>query len=82
MFILLQAIKSKGYEKILLQIGNGSVIPQKCTISGVELDFFKFKPSIDEEIKNASLIVSHAGRIELYTVYCGMASCCMTSEPS
>ena len=57
----LQTLKSKGYGKLLLQIGDGRVIPEKSKVANIEIDYYKFKPSIAEDLDQASLVISHAG---------------------
>lgn len=41
-------------EKVVFQIGSGSYLPA----SG---EFFRFKPSIDQELDAASLVITHGG---------------------
>lgn len=55
---------NSGYTAILLQIGKGKYLPkltafetEKCRI---DVDYFRFKPTIKEEMMSADLIISHA----------------------
>jgi UDP-N-acetylglucosamine transferase subunit ALG13 len=41
-------------EPVLCQIGNGRFEPKHC-------DFYRFKPSLDEDVELASLIIGHGG---------------------
>nr|CAD7586733.1 unnamed protein product [Timema genevievae] len=43
-----------------MQIGNGD-IPKCGQIPGMQLDYYRFKTSIVEDIQEANLVVSHAG---------------------
>ncbi|GFY38769.1 UDP-N-acetylglucosamine transferase subunit ALG13 homolog [Trichonephila inaurata madagascariensis] len=56
---ILQFLSDEGFKKIILQIGRGTVIPDKSDI--IEVEWFHFKDSISQDIKNASLIIGHAG---------------------
>ncbi|GFU97721.1 putative bifunctional UDP-N-acetylglucosamine transferase and deubiquitinase ALG13, partial [Trichonephila clavipes] len=56
---ILQFLSDKEFKKIILQIGQGTVIPDKSDI--IEVEWFRFKDSISQDIKNASLIIGHAG---------------------
>ena len=58
-----------GYKKVLLQIGAGDVEPSKCTVQGISVDFYRFKPSIKEDIQSADLVVSHAGTVSAISTY-------------
>lgn len=40
--------------KIICQIGSGKYIPEHCS-------YFRFKPSIDQEIDDADLVITHGG---------------------
>lgn len=44
----------------MLQVGHGKM-PRNEVREGITITSFGIKPSIDEEIKNADLIISHAG---------------------
>lgn len=45
-----------------LQIGRGEYFPTKLVgFSGLEVQYYRFKPSIQEDMKEADLIISHAG---------------------
>jgi len=57
----IQALKVHGYERLVLQVGRGSVLPTPETCPDVQLEAFRFKDSIAEDIKCADLVISHAG---------------------
>ena len=47
-----------------LQIGGGDCVPDVSDqIPGLDLEYFKYKPSIKEDIIAADLVISHAGEI-------------------
>lgn len=56
-----QALKARGYERLVLQVGRGSVFPAADSCPHITLEAFRFKDSIAEDIKQADLVISHAG---------------------
>ena len=48
-----------------VQIGGGDCVPDVSVgqIPGLDLEYFKYKPSIKEDIIAADLVISHAGMI-------------------
>ncbi|XP_064283246.1 UDP-N-acetylglucosamine transferase subunit ALG13 homolog [Passer domesticus] len=56
----LQALQSRGYQKLVLQVGRGS-LPQPSSSSAVAVEAFRFKDSLAEELQSADLVISHAG---------------------
>ncbi|XP_057707074.1 UDP-N-acetylglucosamine transferase subunit ALG13 homolog isoform X1 [Corythoichthys intestinalis] len=56
-----QALKHRGYERLVLQVGRGSVLPDPENFPHVSLEVFRFKPSILTDVERADLIISHAG---------------------
>lgn len=57
----LQALKARGYERLVLQTGRGSIVPAADSCPDVRLEAYRFKDSIAEDIKQADLVISHAG---------------------
>ena len=55
----LELLKSYGFEKIILQVGKGTFVPEEMLSFKVE--WFRFKDNILDCIKNASLVIGHAG---------------------
>lgn len=55
----LEILKSNRFEKIVFQIGRGSFIPPES--SKLKIEWFRFKDNLTDDIKNASLIIGHAG---------------------
>lgn len=60
-FLTSQAIKARGYERLVLQVGRGSVLPAADSCPHITLEAFRFKDSIAEDVKQADLVISHAG---------------------
>ncbi|XP_038044184.1 UDP-N-acetylglucosamine transferase subunit ALG13 homolog [Patiria miniata] len=58
---LCQQFQALGYSKVLLQIGRGVYEPEPVSKRGFTVEYYRYKDSIAEDIKNASLIISHAG---------------------
>ncbi|XP_028272109.1 UDP-N-acetylglucosamine transferase subunit ALG13 homolog [Parambassis ranga] len=56
-----RALKARGYERLVLQVGRGLLLPAADSCPQVGLEVFRFKDSIADEIKQADLIISHAG---------------------
>lgn len=57
----LEALKSRGYEKLVLQVGRGAILPTPDSCSEITLEAFRFKDSIAEDMMQADFIISHAG---------------------
>ncbi|XP_076239191.1 alg13 UDP-N-acetylglucosaminyltransferase subunit isoform X2 [Calliopsis andreniformis] len=59
---LLEALSSKGYNELILQIGKASLIPDCTPRYGITaIEYFNLKENILEYVQNADLIISHAG---------------------
>ncbi|KAM3866825.1 UDP-N-acetylglucosamine transferase subunit ALG13 [Diretmus argenteus] len=56
-----QALKNRGYERLVLQVGQGSVLPHPDSCPQLKLEVFRFKDSIAEDFRRADLVISHAG---------------------
>ncbi|GIX74176.1 protein adenylyltransferase Fic [Caerostris extrusa] len=56
---VIKTLAGKGFKKVILQIGRGTVIPPKSDI--IEIEWFRYKDSISQNIKEASFIIGHAG---------------------
>ncbi|KAM7042988.1 UDP-N-acetylglucosamine transferase subunit ALG13-like [Acridotheres tristis] len=57
-----QALQSRGYQKLVLQVGRGSLPqPQPSSSSAVAVEVFRFKDSLAAELQSADLVISHAG---------------------
>ncbi|XP_014367082.2 UDP-N-acetylglucosamine transferase subunit ALG13 homolog [Papilio machaon] len=58
---VLRALKQIGCVEITFQIGNSAVNPEEYEKEGIKLSLYRFKDSIQEDIRNADLVISHAG---------------------
>ncbi|XP_034058799.1 UDP-N-acetylglucosamine transferase subunit ALG13 homolog [Gymnodraco acuticeps] len=56
-----QALTALGYERLVLQVGRGSLVPAADSSPHVTLEAYRFKDSIAEDIEQADLVISHAG---------------------
>ncbi|KAK7922448.1 hypothetical protein WMY93_009350 [Mugilogobius chulae] len=56
-----EILKARGYERLVLQVGRGTVFPSPESCAQINLETFRYKDSIAEDIRNAHLIISHAG---------------------
>eukprot|EP00105_Crassostrea_gigas_P006247 XP_011420111.2 PREDICTED: UDP-N-acetylglucosamine transferase subunit ALG13 homolog isoform X2 [Crassostrea gigas] len=57
---VLKTLANLGYRKVVVQIGRGRD-PSIDTVPGIEVEVYRLKPSITEDIRQASLVISHAG---------------------
>lgn len=51
----------KGYTHMVVQIGNGTYEPEGPAVESFHLDWYRFKPSLQPDMSEASLIISHGG---------------------
>lgn len=56
-----QALKARGYERLVLQVGRGSLLPAADSCPHISLEAYRFKASLAEDMKQADLVISHAG---------------------
>ena len=56
-----QVLQELGYRRMILQIGRGSYEPAALNTDTFKLEYYRFKDSIAEDIRNADLVISHAG---------------------
>ncbi|PNI40052.1 ALG13 isoform 1, partial [Pan troglodytes] len=54
-------IESLGYNRLILQIGRGTVVPEPFSTESFTLDVYRYKDSLKEDIQKADLVISHAG---------------------
>ncbi len=60
-----QTLRARGYERLVLQVGRGSLLPAADSCPHIRLEAFRFKSSIAEDIKQADLVISHAGKLNI-----------------
>lgn len=66
--------KNKIREKVLMQIGDGSYKPKNA-------EFYKYKPSLQDDYKNADLIITHSGASTLIeTIKLGKKIICVPNK--
>ena len=58
---LLDTFVEQGYSKLIVQAGNSKSIANIVEDKRIEVEIYKYKDSIEEDIRNASLVISHAG---------------------
>ncbi|XP_054244589.1 putative bifunctional UDP-N-acetylglucosamine transferase and deubiquitinase ALG13 [Indicator indicator] len=59
--VTLQVLQSRGYEKLVLQVGRGELNPSLPGSPPVAVEIFRFKDSLAEDVRRADLVISHAG---------------------
>lgn len=62
---VLNVLERLGYTKLVLQIGRGNYQPEPFKKKGFALESYRYKDSLRDDMKKASLIISHAGTYEL-----------------
>ena len=78
---VLNALTQKGYSDVVVQCGNSQVDDafspaereRNVRMYGVDIDVWKFKPSLDEEYDAADLVIGHAGLRSPYSSLLSMA---------
>ena len=69
-----EALKDRGYSKLIIQLGNGNHLPSTLLLAGrgsdagsgqaengLLVEWFRFTPTLAKHIETASLVISHAG---------------------
>jgi len=57
----INSLRESGYQGLHIQSGRGEYTPDSCSTDDFVIQNFKFKDTLNEEISNASLVISHAG---------------------
>ncbi|KAK3281812.1 hypothetical protein CYMTET_10420 [Cymbomonas tetramitiformis] len=64
----IEALREKGFDKIVIQLGRGTYVPKllgkdqkERNANGINSEYFAFSSSLAENIKSADLVISHAG---------------------
>ena len=57
---IMQLLAAQGFSKLMIQLGRGPepVLPKSPPL---QIEWYRFKPSLEEDMRGASLVVSHAG---------------------
>ncbi|KAJ1526361.1 hypothetical protein ONE63_009509 [Megalurothrips usitatus] len=58
---VLRELAHRGYTSLTVQYGNGSFEPWSGFREGIKVECYRFKDSILKDIKDADLVISHAG---------------------
>ncbi|XP_060231324.1 UDP-N-acetylglucosamine transferase subunit ALG13 homolog isoform X2 [Meriones unguiculatus] len=56
-----EILQSLGYNRLVLQIGRGTVVPEPFSTESFTLDVYRYKDSLQEDLQQADLVISHAG---------------------
>lgn len=75
---VLAALRLQGYTTLVIQSGNSLVGIASVTATtvddttrlqkdGLDIEIWKFKPSLEAEYKQADLVISHAGALSAWT---------------
>ena len=57
---VLASLAAQGYTRLVLQVGRGAE-PQVPASPPLAVEWYRFKPSLDADMRDAALIISHAG---------------------
>lgn len=61
---ILEVLKQFGYKRIVFQIGKGEYEPSRYkNVKDLEVEVFRLKPSLIDDIKAADVVISHCGNI-------------------
>jgi beta-1,4-N-acetylglucosaminyltransferase len=68
---VLDVLRERGYTALVVQCGHSDIRPVlpdgsaagpwSAQLSGLVVDIFRFKPSLEDDFRNADLVISHAG---------------------
>ena len=65
-FFILQVLEKLGYRSVVLQIGRGVYLPEVIKRNNFSLTYYRYKDSIAADIQRASLVISHAGKLNSF----------------
>ena len=65
-FFILQVLENLGYRSVILQIGRGVYEPEIIKRNNFSLTYYRYKDSIAADIQRASLVISHAGKLNSF----------------
>ncbi|VVD02997.1 UDP-N-acetylglucosamine transferase subunit ALG13 homolog [Leptidea sinapis] len=58
---VLETLKKMGCKNITFQIGNSDRKPGQFEMEGININMYRFKNTIENDIRNADFVISHAG---------------------
>jgi beta-1,4-N-acetylglucosaminyltransferase len=58
---VLDALEARGYSEVVVQFGAGEHEPFAKKRKNMTLEAYRFKPSLQDDMKRASLVITHAG---------------------
>ena len=61
-FYIFQVLESRGYLKLTVQQGRGKFEVKNSLSPQFSVSSYRYKDSLSEDIKNADLVISHAGK--------------------
>lgn len=63
---VLGVLRRKGCTQLVVQYGRSDVVPTATTSTWLELEMWAFKSTIEDDVRHADLVISHAGKHSLY----------------
>ncbi|XP_075390487.1 UDP-N-acetylglucosamine transferase subunit ALG13-like [Tenrec ecaudatus] len=57
----LELLENLGYSRLVLQIGRGSLVPEAVSTESLALEVYRYKTSLEDDLRRADLVISHAG---------------------
>lgn len=66
---MLQALSEKGFSSLNIQYGSSKLEPTELpSHPSLVITCFKYKPTIEDDIEDADLVISHAGTTTVTSV--------------
>lgn len=60
-----QCLKQLGYTSAKIQLGKSEVVPNS-SVPGLDIIHYKYKDSLQNDISEADLVISHAGKLHVF----------------
>ena len=57
---------SKGYDKMVMQIGGGTYTPTLVNDEQFQSEVFRYKDTLKQDMEEASLVISHGGQYNVF----------------
>eukprot|EP00128_Syssomonas_multiformis_P011031 Colp12_sorted_trinity150504_noHs@33165 len=58
---VLDILAAQGCRRLILQIGKGKAEPACRQYKDIKIEYYRYKPSLQEDMQKANLVISHAG---------------------